>query len=103
MTDVEIALKEVKEELYSSSVIQEYLSLKKQIENNPELLSLEKEVREHQKKMCENIQNDEVYIKEKELYELKQNKLKAHPLYQNFESSKEEVVALLKQIKEALQ
>ncbi|MCR5332606.1 MAG: YlbF family regulator [Bacilli bacterium] len=103
MKSVDEALLDVKEELFSLPLIQEYLHVKSQIENDEYLVKLDKEVREHQKKMCENVQNDEVYLKEKTLFETKDNKLKDNPLYQNYLSLKEEVVALLEQIKDSLQ
>ena len=53
--------------------------------------------------MCENISNDEEYLKEKALFEKKDNELKNNPLYQNYQSLKEEVISLLEEVKESLQ
>lgn len=103
MKSVEEALLDVKEELYKDPLIQEYFRLKSIIENDKNLTLLDKEVREHQKKMCENMSNEEIYLKEKALYEKKNEELLSNPIYQNYQSVKEEVVSLLNQIKESLQ
>ena len=102
MDNVETLLKEVSEKLFNYPCVKEYFRLKEIIENDKELSSLEKEVRQHQKLMCEHQNDDEVYFKEKELYETKLAQLEANPIIQNFEEVKKEVNALLNEVKEIL-
>ena len=47
--------------------------------------------------------NDEIYFKEKEIYESKLNQYNNHPLIINFNNTKDEVAALLQQIEQILQ
>lgn len=103
MDKFEEALNSVKDELYSEPVVVEYFRLKNIIENDDSILSLEKEVRDHQKKMCESINNDEIYLLEKEAYEACLKELNSNPIYANFLKVKEEVIILLNEVKEALQ
>ena len=102
MSKVDDSLLEVKKELYSDPIIVEYFHLKELINKDEYLTKLDKSMREHQKKMCENITNDDVYLKEKAAYESCLNELKNNPLYINFENIKEEVLNLLNQVKDAL-
>ncbi len=78
-------------------------SLKKQIEENKEIQELDKEVRKHQKAMCQNKDNDDIYLKEKELYETLLAKLESHPLYQNYIIAKQDAEDVLLEIKENLE
>ena len=102
MDNVETLLKEVSEKLFNYPCVKEYFRLKEIIENDKELSSLEKEVRKHQKLMCEHQNEDEVYFKEKDIYETKLAKLEANPIIQNFEEVKKEVNALLNEVREIL-
>lgn len=102
MDNVETLLNEVSEKLFNYPCVKEYFRLKTIIENDKELSSLEKEVREHQKAMCEHQNEDEIYFKEKELYETKLATLGANPIIQNFEEVKKEVNALLVEVQEIL-
>lgn len=97
------ALKDVKNELYQDPLIKEYFSLLEQINNDEYLIKLDKEMKHHQNKMCQNMNNDEVYLSEKEAYEKCLNELKNNPLYVNFCNVKEEVKNLLSEVKDALQ
>jgi len=103
MSDIDVKLAKVKGVLYSDPIFVEYFRLKDMIEHDEELLNLEKEVRLHQKKMCENIDNDEIYFLEKELYDTSSSQLKNNPLVINFNLVKDEVVKLLKEVKEYLE
>ena len=103
MSDIDVKLAEVKDELYSDPVLVEYFRLKDMIEHDEELMNLEKEVRLHQKKMCENIDNDEIYLLEKELYETYSSQLRNNPLVINFNLVKDDAVKLLKEVKEYLE
>ena len=103
MTDIEKVTLDIKEELYSEECVKEYFRLKSIIENDEEINKLQEEVRVHQKAMCENMNNDEIYFKEKALYEEAHSKLDSNPIVINFNNVKEEVTNLLRMIKEAIQ
>ena len=102
MDKIDSLILDIKKELYDEPIIKEYLSLKEAIDNNEELKRLNKEMKAHQKAMCENMDNDEIYFKEKEAYESYLNKINSHPLMQNFNAIKDEVFALLSEVKDAI-
>ena len=95
MDNIEVLLKEVSDRLNEQDCVKEYFRLKKIIETDEELKRLDKEVREHQKKMCEFQNDDEIYFKEKALYESSLKELESNPVYINFNEVKKEVNALL--------
>ena len=103
MIKVEDALLDVKKELYSEPIIKEYFRLLDLIKNDENLTKLDSDMRKHQKAMCENMGNDEVYSKEKAAYEACLNEINNNPLYLNFENVKEEVMNLLNEVKDTLQ
>ena len=103
MIKVEDALLDVKKELYSQPIIKEYFRLLDLIKNDEHLTKLDSDMRKHQKAMCENMDNDEVYVKEKAAYEACLNEINNNPLYLNFENVKEEVINLLSEVKDTLQ
>ena len=102
MNNIDELLKEVKEKIDNEECVKEYFRLKKIIESDEELASLDKEVRFHQKEMCRYENNDEIYFKEKKLYEDSLAKLETNPIYLNFIEIKKEVNALLKEVAEVL-
>lgn len=102
MSNFDRLLQESKEELMSIECVQEFLRLKKVVENDLYLKNLDKEMRIHQKKMCENQDNDEIYLKEKSLYESCKNTIESNPAWQNFQAVKEEVYSILVEIKNLL-
>lgn len=102
MSNIEVLLQDVKQELYSEPSIKEYFRLKEIIKNNDDLALLEREVLSLQKKMCENMNNDEIYKSTKEKYEEKLALLNSNPIYQNFLTVKEEVTSLLLEVSEVL-
>ena len=103
MIKVDDALLDVKKELYSEPIIKEYFRLLDLIKNDENLTKLDTDMRKHQKAMCENMDNDEVYKKEKEAYEACLNQINSNPLYLNFLNVKEEVFNLLNEVKDTLQ
>ena len=103
MNSIDEALLSLKDELNSQPEVKEYLELKKQVLENKEIIFLEKEVRTHQKEMCKNKDNDEIYLKEKSLYESKLEELNKNPLYINYLQAKEEVLHLLMEVRDQLQ
>ncbi len=88
--ELELHLEELKKELDNSPVVQEYLSLKNALENDEEL-----------KRMREEIARltNENKIEEKESLLAIYN---SHPIVVNYNQAREEIVALLKQIKDIL-
>lgn len=102
MSDFDIALEQLKNVLYDNEIIKNYLATKKLIENNTEINSLINELRNHQRLMCKNVNNDEKYLLEKEKYLTVQDELNSNPLYQNFLNLQNEVSALLKEVRDYL-
>ena len=98
MNDIDKLLKEVEDKINEEECIKEYFRLKKIIEEDNELNALDKDIRFHQKEMCKHEDDDEIYFKEKKLYEDGLAKLEANPIYANFVEIKKEVNALLKEI-----
>ena len=103
MNKIDSLLKDIKNELYSEPCIQEYLRLKSVIEKDEDLSKLDKEVRLHQRLMCESRNNEEVFEKEKALYEKASKEFDSNPVVINYKNVKEEVYALLEEVKEALE
>lgn len=101
--NVNEALFELKEQLINEPIVKEYFRLLSLIENDEQLSILDKEIKLHQKLMSTNMNNDEIYFKEKEIYESKLNQYNNHPLIINFNNTKDEVASLLQQIEQILQ
>ena len=72
------------------------------LEKDESIKKLDEEVRFHQKEMCKNKNNNEIYFKEKALYEELKNKLDNHPILINYQIAKDEVFSLLVDIKNIL-
>lgn len=87
---LEQSLNQLKEELDNSKIIQEYLSLKNILENDEELKKLREEIARL---------TNENKVDEKEALLAIYN---SHPVVVNYEQAREEVVALLNQIKKIL-
>lgn len=102
MNKIEELLKEVKDKLNDEPCVKEYFRLKEVIDNDKELQELDKKMRLHQKEMCEHQDNDEIYFKEKELYESYLTKIESNPIYINFNEVKKEVNALLIEMRDFL-
>lgn len=102
MDDINALVLDIKKELYDDSTIKEFLRLKALIEKDEELLKLNKEMKAHQRKMCENLNNDEIYLKEKDSYESLKAKLDSNPLIINYSVLKEEVIRILSEVKDAI-
>ena len=91
MNDIDKLLKEVEDKINNEECVKEYFRLKKIVEEDEELIALDKDIRFHQKEMCKHEDEDEIYFKEKKLYEDGLAKLDANPI-------KKEVNSLLKEI-----
>lgn len=103
MSDVDIALKKAKEELYSLPIIKEYFSLKEKINNNEEIASFINNMHHFEREMTLNINNDEAYTKAKTEYEKCRAFLDNHPLFVDYKNVSDEVYSLLLEIKEILE
>lgn len=102
MTNLDAVLSEFKNELFNENCVKEYFYYKNLVENDESIKKLDEEVRFHQKEMCKNKNNNELYFKEKALYEDLKNKLDSNPILVNYQIAKEEVFSLLVDIKHIL-
>lgn len=103
MNKIDSLLSDIKKELHSEPCVQEYLRLKSILEKDEDLSKLDKEVKLHQRAMCGNRSNKEVFEKEKDLYEKASKEFDSNPVVINYKNVKEEVYALLEEVKEALE
>ena len=102
MTDISLLIKNAKEALYENELVKEFFRLRELVLNNEEINELSKEVKYHEKEMTNHMNNDEVYFKEKALYESYKNKLDNHPLMVDFNIISNEVYDLLLEVKSIL-
>ena len=102
MANIDELLYEVNNELNEEECVKEYLRLKKIISNDEDIARLDKEVRLHQRKMCEHQNNDDLYFKEKAFYEKTLKELESNPIYVNFMEVKKEVSTLLLDVRDYL-
>ena len=98
MNEIDKLLKEVEDKINNEECVKEYFRLKKLIDEDEELKALDKDIRFHQKEMCKHENEDEIYFKEKKLYEEGVAKLEANPIYANFVEIRKDVHALLEEI-----
>ena len=102
MINLDKTLSELKKELFNEPCVKEYFYYKNLVEKDKSIKKLDEEVRFHQKEMCKNKDNNEIYFKEKALYEELKNKLESNPILINYQIAKEEVFSLLVDIKHLL-
>ena len=102
MSDFDKTLNEFKEELFNEQCVKEYFYYKNLVDKDESIKKLDEEVRFHQKEMCKNKDNNELYFKEKVLYEELKNKLDNNPILINYQIAREEVFSLLVDIKHIL-
>lgn len=102
MSNLELLLKDVEHELLNEECVQHYFYYKDIIKKDDELKNLDEEMRFHQKEMCKHKDNEEVYKKEKVLYEELRTKFERNPILINYQIAKEEVTLLLTEVKEVL-
>lgn len=88
--DLELSLENLKKELDNSPIIQEYLSLKKIIENDEELKKTREDIA--------RLTNDNKLEERDALLAIYND----HPIVINYEQAREEVINLLTQIKDIL-
>ena len=102
MNNFEACLKALKSELLKQNCVQEYLYYKEIFKKDLSIKKLDEEVRFHQRLMCKNKDNDEIYFKEKALYEELKSQFDNNPILNNYLVAKQEVVSLLVDIKNIL-
>ena len=102
MTNFDKTLSEFKNELLNEQCVKEYFYYKNLVEKDETISKLDEAVRFHQKEMCRNKDNNELYFQEKALYEELKDKLESNPLLVNYKIAKEEVFSLLVDIKHIL-
>ena len=88
MNKFEKTLEEFKKELFNEQCVKEYFYYKDLVEKDESIKKLDEEARFHQKEMCKNKDNNEVYFKEKALYEERKNKLDNNPVLINYQIAK---------------
>ena len=102
MNRIDELISSIVEELNQEECVKQYFYYKNILEKNEELKKLDSEVRFHQKEMCKNKNNSDVFEKEKTLYEELKNKLDNNPILINYQIAKDEVFSLLVDIKNVL-
>ena len=103
MNNFESQLEKLKSKLFDQEIVKTYFLLKEQIEHNEELNNLRDKIRTHAQEMTKNMDNDEIYFKNKELYEKYLNEYNSHPLVVDYNVVIEEVNNLLKQLKNIIE
>ena len=103
MNEFENQLEKCKKLLYDEPVVKEYFRLKKIVQSDKELVQLDKDIHHHQQMMCVHKKDNEIYLKEKKLYDEKLAKFKANPLVENYFQIREEVYELLNEVKEIIE
>ena len=102
MNKLDELISSLKEELYNEECVKEYFYYKNLVENDSDIKALDEQVRFHQKEMCKNKDNDEIYYKEKEIYEELKKQFDSNPVLINYQIAKDEVFSLLVDIKKLL-
>ncbi|MFA5283151.1 MAG: YlbF family regulator [Bacilli bacterium] len=101
--ELDLQISKVKKIIDSNPIVQNYLSLRNQIENDQRLNQLHSEIALHQKTMSKNIDKDAIYFQEKTIYEKLYAEYVQDPLIVNFSRAKEELDILLSEIHNVLQ
>lgn len=100
--DIDHQLNEVKTLINEEPIVQEFFKLRDDIIHNQELKEISRIMHEHQKEMSLHVNNEEIYFREKKLYEEYYQKYHNHPLILNYDYIKEEVYNLLMQVSNLL-
>ena len=103
MNNFETQLEKVKNILFDQECVKAYFNLKKQIEQNAELSELREKIRVHAQEMTKNMDNDDIYFKNKEIYEHLLHEYNGHPLIVDYNAVVEEVNSLLRQLKNIIE
>lgn len=102
MNNIDELISSLKEELFNEDCVKEYFYYKNLVEKDDSLKELDEQVRFHQKEMCKNKDNNEIYFKEKAIYEDFKSQLDNNPILINYQIAKDEVFSLLVDIKHIL-
>ena len=102
MNNIDELLSSLREEIFNEPCVKEYFYYKKMLDSDPSIKELDEQVRHHQKEMCKNKNNDELYFKEKAIYEELKKKFDSNPILINYQIAKDEVFSLLVDIKNIL-
>ena len=102
MSNLDELISSINDELKQEECVKQYFYYKNIVENDKDLKQLDEDVRFHQKEMCKNKNNPEVYGKEKAIYEELKNKLDNNPILINYQIAKDEVYSILVDIKNVL-
>jgi len=102
MSKIDDLILSISEELKQEECVKQYFYYKNIIENDKELKTLGEQMKFHQKEMCKNKNNPDVYNKEKALFEEYKNKIDNNPILMNYQIAKDEVFSLLVDIKNVL-
>lgn len=102
MNNIDELISSLKEELFNEDCVKEYFYYKNLVEKDASLKELDEQVRFHQKEMCKNKDNNEIYFKEKAIYEDLKSQLDNNPILINYQIAKDEVFSLLVDIKHIL-
>lgn len=103
MSEFENQLERCQKLLYNEPIVKEYFRLRKIVQSDKELVRLDKEIHQHQQLMCVHKNDDEIYFNEKKIYEEELAQFKANPLVENYFQVREEVYALLNEVKEIIE
>ena len=103
MSEFENQLEKCQKLLYDEPIVKEYFRLRKIVQSDKELVRLDKEIHQHQQLMCVHKNDDEIYLNEKKIYEEELAQFKANPLVENYFQVREEVYALLNEVKEIIE
>ena len=103
MSEFETQLEKCQKLLYDEPVVKEYFRLRKIVQSDAELVQLDKEIHQHQRMMCVHKEDNEIYLKEKKLYDEKLAQFKSNPLVENYFQVRDEVYELLNEVKEILE
>ena len=102
MDKLDKLLEEFKEDLHNEECVKEYFYYKNLVDNDTTIKMLDEQIRFHQKEMCKHKNNDEMYFKERAIYENLKNQLDNNPVLINYQIAKDEVFSLLVDIKNLL-
>lgn len=95
---------EIKKDLLTEKLVNDYFNIVKEIINNKELQGFLNAQSYYKTKMVinENKENETLYLEYKQKYDEFSIKINKHPLYINYKNIKEEVLFLVDEIKDVL-
>ena len=101
---LEDKLLELKDELYNSDEVQNFLKLKHQIENDKYINKLKSDIKDYQMELVRlNKENSTLVNKTKEEYLKLLNEYRSNPIVVMYETSFEEVSSLILNIKDIIE